>query len=202
MGNSVPAIARIGRVDVPAESAQRRAGGRLFGRDHLLQHNARQRKLAGAVCEPIEQTLGVDREIVGGAEESRMTRHASHAPRGWIVHDATKASRRQEKFSMPAGRDEMGSCSYSVGAMLGIHEAGGRNCVCDRPSGSMMLRFVYSSRVRPESFSTIAPSAMKLMSLVDKLLAGRTHGCNRKRAPVAFLFALPGFIERQVRRQA
>ena len=65
----------------------------------------------------------------------------------------------------PGTPDEIGSCSYSVGAMRGIQDSGGRNRVCARPSGSMMKRRVYSSSVTPESFSTTAPSTIKLMSL-------------------------------------
>jgi len=65
---------------------------------------------------------------------------------------------------MPAGRTRWDVLVF-IGAIAGITRLAGELRVRNRPSGSMMLRFVYSSRVRPESFFDDRAKRDEVMSL-------------------------------------
>ena len=71
-------VAGIRRVDIPAETAQRRSRGGLTRGRHLFRCEPGQGKAAWSACEPVEQVLGVDGNFTGGAEEPGVAGDSPH----------------------------------------------------------------------------------------------------------------------------
>ena len=79
------AIARIRRIDIPAEAAQNRLIGRALRLGEFLDRE-RTDYAGSAECAAIQHHLRITRQIVGSRKNSRMPRHAAHVARSRVVH--------------------------------------------------------------------------------------------------------------------
>ena len=93
-GKQLPAIRRIGGIDIPAQGAQYRLILRRLGRSKLS--DGEWRKDAHAVARPHPQHhLRETRQIRGRREQPSVSRDASHQPRSRIVHHTAKRLSRR-----------------------------------------------------------------------------------------------------------
>ena len=179
-GEELAAIARMRRIDIPAEAAQDGLIGRGL-RLGELGNGERPEDSDALERAAIEHHLGETRQVVGGGEQAGMSRHTAHVAGRGVVHHAAQG--RRIPGGALGGRDP----GYQRGGRLehaGVH--------------AERQEHVFA-RVRGDHAASQAVYQLAQQNEIDVAIdiahAGRAGGAERASQTDAGIVSRPGLLQ-------